>query len=192
MQPKRMFITGIPTAGKSWAGNLIATELNAVHIEIDDIRVELQKNPLYKDLVNFYFNLNEKEYFENTTHKEQWDDIVTQSEGMWTALLKKMRSYDNNPRPIVFEGVNLLPHLMRRDLPEYKGIVLLGPSFEKALERDRQSPRWGNTEELIHMEVESYFYGQRPHYKEEGLKYGYEVCDTATEAFNIAKSLWNI
>jgi len=192
MKPKRLFITGIPTAGKSWAGNLIATELGALHIEVDDMRLELQKDPSYAKWVNFYFNLNEKHYFENTTHKEQWDDIVAQSEGLWPALLKKIKVYEKEPRLIVFEGVNLLPHLMKQDLPEFKGIVLLGPSFEKTLERDMQSPRWGNTEELIHMEAESFFYGQRPHYKEEGLKHGYEVCDTATEAFHIAKSLWNL
>jgi hypothetical protein len=192
MRPKRLFITGIPTAGKSWAGNLIATELKAVHIEIDDMRVELQKDPAYRKWANFYFNLNEKKYFESTSHKEQWDDIVRQSEGLWPAVLKEIKSYEDDPHDIVFEGSHLLPHLMHRDLPDFQGIVLLGPSFEKVLERDRQSPRWGHSEELIHMEAESYFYGQRPRYKEQGEKYGYEICDTAVEAFEKTKELWNI
>lgn len=71
MNPKRLFITGIPLAGKSWAGNLIATELGALHIEIDDIKTELQTDSRYKDAINFYINQNEREYYENTTHKEQ-------------------------------------------------------------------------------------------------------------------------
>lgn len=92
----------------------------------------------------------------------------------------------------MFEGLNLLPHLMHKDLPSLKGIVLLGPSFEKILERNKQSPRWGNTEELQHMEAEAFFYGERPRYLEEGEKYGYKICDMATEAFHLAKEIWQI
>lgn len=192
MQPKRLFITGIPTAGKSWAGNLIATELGAIHVEIDDMRAEFQSDRRYRDAANFYLNQNEKEYYENTTHKEQWDNVIRQSETLWPAILNKIKSYESEPRPVVFEGVNILPHLAHHDFPHMKGIVLLGPSFEKTLERNKQSPRWGNTEELQHMEAEAFFYGERPRYLEEGEKYGYKICETAGEAFNLTKELWSL
>ena len=192
MQPKRLFITGIPTAGKSWAGNLIATELGAIHVEIDDMRAEFQHDRRYRDAANFFLNQNEKEYYENTTHKEQWDNVVRQSESLWPALFEKIKSYEKEPRPVVFEGVNLIPSLMHKDFPHMKGIVLLGPSFEKTLERNHQSPRWGNTEELQHIEAEAFFYGERPRYMEEGEKYGYKICDTATEAFNLTKEIWSL
>lgn len=190
MKPKRLFITGIPTAGKSWAGNLLETELGAVHVEIDDIRAVLQDDPKYQKWVNFYFNQNEKEYLTQTTPEDQWENLIKQSEGLWPALREKIQSYDKDERDVVFEGVNLLPHLMKRDFPDFDGIVMLGPSFEKTFERNKQSPRWGHTEELQRLEVEAFYYGERPRYKAEGEKFGYRVCDTATEAYLIVQDLW--
>lgn len=189
MKPKRLFISGIPTAGKSWAGNLIATELDAIHVEIDDMRKEVS-DPVYTKWMNFYYNQNERDYYKNTTREEQWRDLVKQSEGLWPFILKKIQSYENEPRAVVFEGVNILPHLAKRDIPDMPGIIMLGPSFEVTLDRNRQSPRWGHGEELLHIEAEAFFFGERPHYKEEGEKYGYEVCETATEAFGLVQKLW--
>ena len=55
----------------------------------------------------------------------------------------------------IFEGVNILPHLAHCDL-NFKGIILLGESFEVILERNKKDPRWGQTEELQKKEAEKY------------------------------------
>ncbi len=189
-KPKRFFITGIPTAGKSWAGNLLANEMGAVHVEIDDIRATLQDDLRYSKWINFYFKLNEREYLKNLSPEQRWDDVVQQSEGLWPALEAKIKSYEDEPRPVVFEGVNLMPHLMKKYFPEFDGAVLLGPSFEKTLERNTQSPRWGFTKELQRLEAECFFYDERPRYAKEADAYGYPAFDTATEVYIHVQDIW--
>jgi len=178
---KRLFITGIPTAGKSYLTKVIIKRNNGIHINIDDIRRKIRNNPKYKKWVNFYRDKDEKEYYMTTTYGKQWQNLVRQSEGVWPAILEKMESYQNETRLVIFEGVNILPHLAKKYLP-FPGIVIIGKSFEEVLNRNKQDSRWGGTEELQKLGAESFFYGKRPRYKAEAEKYGYPVFETADEA----------
>ncbi len=92
-----------------------------------------------------------------------------------------MVKYKDESRPVIFECVNMLPHMVKRDLG-FDGVVLIGASFEETLERNKKDPRWGNTLELQELEAKTFFYIQRPHYKEEALKYGYKTFERADEA----------
>jgi len=179
---KRLFITGIPTAGKSYLAEMIIKKNNGVHINVDDVREEIVDDSRYEKWVNFYWDQDEKIYYTTTTYNEQWQNLVRQSEGIWPAILKKIESYQSETRAVIFERVNILPHLAKKYLP-FPGIVIIGKLFKEVLGRNKEEPRWGETEELQKLEAESFFYGERPRYKAEAEKYGYPVFKTADEAF---------
>lgn len=185
---KRIFITGIPTAGKSYLAKKLAEKVGGIVVSIDDLREELVKDERYKKWVNFYLDQDEYTYYTNTTHNEQWANLVKQSEGLWPGVLAKIKKYDDEKRPIIFEGVNILPHLAHRDL-QVPGIAIIGRSFEETLERNKKEPRWGATLELQKLEADAFFNGERPHYKEEAKKYGYPVFETPNEAWELSLAI---
>src|SRR3989344_7705403 len=185
---RRFFITGIPTAGKSFLAKRIIKELGGKFISADDLREELENDPKYKSWVNFYLDQDEKTYYTSTNHEQQWQNLVKQSEALWPGILEILDKSDNNEKMVIFEGVNILPHLAKRDL-KFPGIVLIGKSFNETFERNKKDPRWGKTEELQKLEAEAFFYGERPHYKEEAEKYGYPVFDDVENAFKEATNL---
>jgi hypothetical protein len=82
----------------------------------------------------------------------------------------------------------MLPHLVKRDLG-FDGVVLIGSSFEETLERNRKDPRWGSTTELQELEANTFFNIERPHYKEEALKYGYPTFERADDAIEYCLSV---
>ena len=188
MDKKRIFITGIPTAGKSYLAKKLAEEVGGICVSIDDFREELTKDEKYKKWVNFYLDQDEYIYYTTTTYDEQWVNLVKQSEGFWSGVLAKIKEYDKEDRPIIFEGVNILPHLAHKDL-QIPGIAIIGRSFDETLERNIKEPRWGATEELQKLEAEAFFNGERPHYREESEKYGYKIFETPDEAWEVALSL---
>lgn len=175
---KRLFITGIPTAGKTWLAQQIAERVGGIAVSLDDVRENLAHDERYRKWVNFYLNLNEEEYFKTTSGEKQWENLVLQSEALWPALLEEISRYQNETKPVIFESVNILPHLAKRDLG-FPGIVLIGTSLEEVRRRNQESPRWGATAELQELEAHAFFYVERPHYQTEGLKCGYQVVEGA-------------
>ena len=99
-----------------------------------------------------------------------------------------IEKYKNETKPVIFECVNILPHIAKKHL-DFSGIVLIGKSYEEILERNIKSPRWGNTHELQALEAKTFFEIERPHYKAEAEKYGYEVFENYDDAFNKALTL---
>jgi 2-phosphoglycerate kinase len=182
---KRLFITGIPTAGKSYLAKKLAEEVGGVCVSVDDVREELAKDQRYKKWVNYYLDQDEYTYYTTTTYAEQWKNLVAQSEGFWPGILTALAQYADEDRPVIFEGVNILPHLAHKDL-QIPGIVIIGRSLEETLERNMREPRWGATEELQKLEADAFFNGERPHYKDDAEKYGYPVFETPNEAWATA------
>lgn len=185
MDKKKIFITGIPTAGKSYLAKKLAEKVGGICVSIDDFREELTKDERYKKWVNFYLDQDEHTYYTTTTHEEQWANLVKQSEGFWPGVLVRLAKYADEDRPVIFEGVNILPHLAHRDL-HIPGIAIIGRSFEETFERNKKEPRWGATEELQKLEADAFFNGERPHYKDEAEKLGYPVFETPDEAWATA------
>ena len=190
MPSPRLFITGIPTAGKSYLAKKLAKEVGGICVSIDDMREDLANDERYKKWVNYYIDQDEYAYYTTTGHDEQWKNLVAQSEGFWPGILAKLARYADEPRPVIFEGVNILPHLAHKDLG-IQGIAIIGRSFEEVFERNKKEPRWGETEELQKLEADAFFNGERPHYKEESLKYGYPVFETPDEAWETAVGILN-
>ena len=185
MNKKQLFITGIPTAGKSYLAKKIAEEVGGICVSVDDMREELSKDERYKKWVNYYLDQDEYIYYTTTNYDEQWKNLRAQSEGFWPGILARLVQYADEDRPIIFEGVNILPHLAHRDL-QIPGIAIIGRSLEETLERNMREPRWGATEELQKLETDAFFNGERPHYKEDAEKYGYPVFETPDDAWATA------
>jgi len=170
---KYVFISGIPASGKSYLAAKIAKALGLQHFKIDDWREEFRlKNKA--DWVDFFWNRDEAEYWRNTDCEEHWDNLVKQSEAFWPDIVSKIQITKQSGKPAIFEGVNILPHLARRDL-DFNGIVLLGESFEAILERNKKDPRWGQTEKLQIKEAEVFWNCERLKYKQEAEKYGFKT-----------------
>lgn len=190
MDKKRLFITGIPTAGKSYLAKRLAKEVDGICVSVDDMRKELSQDERYKHWVNYYLDQDEKTYYTNTNYDEQRQNLVAQSEGFWPGVLVRFAHYSDLEKPVIFEGVNILPHLAYRDL-KIPGIVLIGRSLEEILERNKQVPRWGATEELQKLQADSFFNGERPRYKDQSEQYGYPVFETADDAWTTALQILN-
>lgn len=188
MNKKRIFITGIPTAGKSFLGKKLAEKVGGVCVSVDDLREDLVKDERYKKWVNFYLDQDEYTYYTTTDYDEQWANLAKQSEELWSGILAKIARYSKEDEPVIFEGVNILPSLAYRDL-SMPGLAIIGRSFGEVLERNKKKPRWGKTEDLQKMEADAFFNGERPRYKAESEKYGYEVFETSDEAWDTALNL---
>lgn len=175
-----VFITGIPTAGKSYLADKIAKSLGITHVKMDAIRDEMVKDPTLEPWVNFFWHKNEAEYYPATPSEEQWQNIVNQSEAFWPTTKKKIEETLASGTPAIFEGVNLLPHLMRE--LTIKGVVILGNSEQETFERIKADPRWGNTDELQRLEAHAFFTIERPCYVAEAKKYGYPAFSDVSQA----------
>ena len=179
---KRLFITGIPTAGKSYLAQQLASEVNGIAVCLDDFRSALVVDERYRKWVNFYSDQDEAAYYAAHGPEERWRDLIAQSEALWPALLEKISSYQKEKASVIFESVNLLPHLAHRNL-DFPGIVIIGSSYEVVFGRNQKTPRWGATAELQELEAREFFYDERPRYKTEAERYRYPVFETPEDAF---------
>lgn len=182
---KRLFITGIPTSGKSFLAKEIAEKIGGVVVFMDDFREELSKDDKYKKWTNFYLDKDEKKYLTNTSDEQLWNNLVIQSEGLWPAFIAEINKYQEEIKPVIFECVNIMPHLAKKDF-NFPLIVLTGSSFNETFERNKKEPRWGNTLELQELEAKVFWYVERNKYIDEANKYGYLVFENTNEALEYA------
>ena len=175
-----VFITGTPTAGKSTLAKKIAESLGMQVVKGDSLRDEMLKDPILEPWVNFYWSKNEAEYYASVTPEKQWQDLVLQSEAFWPTMKKRIVQVLESGTPTIFEGVNLLPHLVNEvSIP---GIVLVNSSEEEVFERLKKASRWGETEELQRIEARIFFSSERPGYLREAEQYGIPAFSDPAEA----------
>lgn len=174
-----IFITGIPASGKSYLAKKLSKRFNMPILSIDELKNEMVKDPDLKKWVNFYWNVDEKEYYTTKSCEEQWDNLVAQSEAFWTFIKEKINEAMRK-EPHIFEGVNLLPHLVSS--LGINGMVLLGESEQSILDRIKKEPRWGRTESLQKLEANAFCNCEATYYRSEAKKYGYEVFNSADKA----------
>ncbi len=177
-----VFIGGIPASGKTYLAKKLSEATSLPFLETDDLKKEMEKDPDLKPWVNYYWNLDEKKYYTETSCQGQWKHLVNQSEAFWPYVLAQIQERLKNG-PLIIEGVNILPHLAREGL-NFSGVYLLGESKEKIYERIKKEPRWGKTEELKQLETESFFNCERVYYKQEAEKYSYRTFTSAIKAEN--------
>lgn len=169
-----IFIGGTPASGKSYLAKRVAEKTGAFHLDLDTLRKQVAEDPKLEYWVNFFWNQDEEEYLKNTPCEQHWENLVKQSEAFWPTILNKVNEVIKSHKTVTIEGVNILPHLAARNF-DFPGIYLLGQSFEEIFERNKQNPRWGQTEKLQKLEAELFFNCDRPKYKEEAEKYGFPI-----------------
>ena len=184
---KRLYITGIPTAGKSYLAQKLAEQVGGIVVKLDDYREVMAKDERFEKWVSLYWNIDEKHYYASTTPEQRWQELVDQSEALFPGFLEKINSYVNETKPVIFECVNLLPHLGQQ--LGFPGIVIVGNSYEETLQRNIQSPRWGSTLELQELEAKEFFFEQRPNYSSEAKQYTIQIFNNADEAYETALNI---
>lgn len=170
---KYVFIGGIPTAGKSFLAKKIADKTGAVHVEIDLLREEMVKDPKLKPWVNWYTDQDEEEYFKNTNNDLGWTHLKNQSEAYWQTIEAKVLEIKKNGKNAVFEGYNLLPHLVSKYF-DFPGIYLRAPTPEEILRRIKMKKRWGDGDKLHKMEVKFFLECFDKNFKKDAKSYGYK------------------
>ena len=177
---KRLVITGIPTIGKTSLAKRLAEAVGGICVSSEDIRHELRLDPKYTEATNFWKNKNKRTYYIKTSYGQQWKNLVTQSEQLWEGILEKINSYKDEERPVIFEGVSLLPHLVHKDL-DFPCAVIIGASLESVIEGNKEKPKWESTE--LELQSVALFLGDQPYFKAEAEKYNYPVFKNDDEAF---------
>lgn len=185
-----IFIGGTPASGKTYLARKLAEKTGAFHFDLDTLRKKMAKDPKLEYWVNFFWNQDEEKYLKETSCEEHWQNLVKQSETFWPVILSSVKEVMQSHKSAIFEGVNILPHLAKKDF-DFPGIFLLGESFNQIFERNKQNPRWGKTEELQGQEAALFFNCDRPKYQEEAAKYGYKVFADSETAENELISLLN-
>lgn len=183
MSNKYVFIGGIPTAGKSFLAKKIADETGAIHVEIDLLREEMAKDPKLKPWVNWYTDQDEEEYFQKTDNEAGWIHLKNQSEAYWKTIGKKVEEIKKTGKNAVFEGYNLLPHLVSKYF-DFPGIYLTAPKAEEILRRIEMKKRWGEGDKLHKMEVNFFVECFDKNYKKDAETYGYKCFANPIEAEN--------
>lgn len=199
-KPARIFITGIPTAGKSYLARKLARITGGYCLETDNLREEFKDDPALGEWARFFDEENEFAYYTDNDPRKQWQILSEVHEGIWPGVLRKIREYESGQiparsriasftrrpfareRPLIFEGINILPRLAKKDL-DFPGVVLIGKSFEEVLARNRERPRWGHTEEMIEMGARAFWFVERPRYIAEAQENGYPIFEDADRAF---------
>lgn len=182
---KRLCITGIPTSGKSTLAKRLAEEISGTAVHLDDLREELATDETYKKWVHFYLDQDQETYHNTYSPEEKRKHLVEQSEALWPAFYQKIESYKDVEQPVIFECVNLLPHLVHQHLA-FPCIVLVTETYEEVFKRNTKSPRWGGEKKLIEMNSKDFFFVERPYYIEEAKKYNDPVCSNMEDAYKLA------
>lgn len=177
------FIGGIPASGKSTLAKSICEKIGSLHVEVDDLRERAKEDPSLEKWVDFFWDLNEKDYLSSISPADHWENLKKQSENIWPYILREIKNVQASEQSAIFEGVSILPHLAKKDL-SFSGIFLLGESFEEILKRNILEPRWaaGEDEELLRKEAVMFYDWERPIYKTEAEKYGFKVFNSSQEA----------
>lgn len=168
-----VFITGIPTAGKSYLANKLCDSLGMRHVKIDDLWDTVEHDPVLGYWFNYFWHKDEAEYYRTSPPEKIWQDIVDQSEAFWVTAKKHIEQILVEGRPAIFEGVSLLPHLMQQ-IP-IKGIVLIAASEHQIFDRLKTKPRWSDKEELQRVEAHAFFNIESVNYAEQAKKYNYPL-----------------
>lgn len=165
-----VFITGTSTVGKTHISKALSAELGIPRLSTDFMRIEMLKDPALEPWVNLHSGVDEAEFFRTTTPEDRWQEKVRQSEAFWPTVKNHIETALRENTPTIFEGVNLLPHLISQ--LDIEGLVLYSESEEQIFERLKLNPRWGTTDELMRKEAHAYFTGEGRYFVEEAEKYG--------------------
>ena len=168
------FITGHPTAGKTWLAKKVCERTGAIHVGLDDLRAGMMEDSKLRSWARFFLDLDERGYWRDNSCQQHWTNVVAQAEAFWPVYRGRIQEILKDQSPAVFESIALLPHLVVREL-SLPGICLSLTSFRDVLERSMRAPRWEATRELQEIESHMIYECERPAYEREAEKHGVPV-----------------
>jgi 2-phosphoglycerate kinase len=186
-----VFVGGTPAAGKSFTVKKFIrnTGLDIYHSSTDDLREGMKKDPDLEKWANLFWNMNEMDYWKNSSFEENSELLIKQSEAFFPVILKHVSEIKLRHKNAIFEGVNLLPHLVKKHF-DFPGFFLTSENFDKILQRIKESPRWGETEELQKLEAKYFIEYDARFIKEEADKYGYKVFNDSDQVEKKLKKIF--
>jgi 2-phosphoglycerate kinase len=186
-----VFIGGTPAAGKTFTAKqfIQASEKDIHLVSIDNLRIEFSKNLELKYWVEFFSNQDETEYWRTITYEKHIENLINQSEAFWLPILDVIEQTKKDHEHAIFEAVNILPHLGRRDL-DIPGFFLICEDYQIVLQRNMKDPRWGKNEELQKLEAKYFVEYDARFIREEAEKYNYKVFNAEKDATNELSELF--
>ena len=178
---KRLFVTGIPTAGKSYLVKQLIEKTGGIPVFFDKVLDKHMTDPRYEKWINFYWNQDERTYLTQTSPEDQCRYLMQQAECFWPLFAEHIRSYRDETRPVIFDSVSLFPSLVSSEF-NFPGVVLIGSSVEETLARNQKDPRWSKLPELQELEAQAFFNIERPLYIAEARQFGLPTFEKADDA----------
>lgn len=177
-----VFVGGTPAAGKSYTVKdfIRNSGIDIAYISIDDLRDQFKDDPALKYWVDFFWEKDEQEYWQNSSYEEDIQNLIQQSEAFWPKVKEKINSVIATEKNAILEGVNLLPHLVK-EYPQVPALFIYSDDEQTLLERIKQDPRWGSEDHLQRMEARFFIEYDARFIKTEAPKHGYWITDSSVE-----------
>lgn len=189
-----VFLGGSPSSGKSLlASEFIGNDawvkgLKVVHSDIDSFKVEFAKDPSLLPWVNVFLSSDEKKYWETSSFEHHTKNLIGQSEALWGGILKKINEIKSQHEHAIFEGENLLPHLVKS--LDFGGFFLVLDDENELLRRLQSKYRWGLTDELKRLEAKYYIKYDVKFIQHEARKYNFKVVNKTIDGYKILEELF--
>lgn len=178
-----VFIGGTPAAGKSYMAKKFAEDsgLDITVVSIDDLREEWGKDPHLAKWVNIFSDKDENEYWKTADFEQHSQLLIQQSEAFFPKILEKVEQVKSQEENALFEGVNLLPHLVYKHFG-IPGFFLVNQNFNTVLTRLETAPRWGRSRDLQAMEARYFIEYDARFIREQSEKYGFKTFSDSSKA----------
>lgn len=174
-----LFIGGPPTSGKSYLAEKISQEMGTLHICTDKLRKKITFNDESFFVWKEFFISKPSEYWDLVTGEEYVKDCRLQTEAFWPKLVEEIKQLQLEHVAVIFEGVDMLPDLVRRDL-DLEGIYLVCKSEGESYLRNKE--RWGESDKLLQRESVLYATDEAMEIRRLAGEFGYKVFSNSQEA----------
>lgn len=186
------FIGGTPASGKTTTAQefINVSGLPIELVSIDSLREGFTEDNNLQYWRDFFFNVDEKEYWGNNSYESHMKNIVNQSEAFWPNILECVQKTIKEHEHAIFEAVNILPHLAKKDL-SFEGFFMIAEDENQLLDRLQKNPRWGQTEELQNLEAKYFVEWEARWIRNEANKYRYKVFNNKQDATSELSKIFN-
>jgi 2-phosphoglycerate kinase len=143
-----ILIGGAPTTGKSTVAQALAQQLDLPWLSTDQIRNTMRvvaDKDKYPDLFNG--GLDAETFLTSFTASEIVDKEIAQSEAAWLGIKAFIEEDYTWQKGFIIEGVNVLPHLVARDLsdnPNIRAVFLIDRNNERMHKVIYERGLWAN------------------------------------------------
>lgn len=187
------FIGGIPASGKTTLVKQFADEsgLSIYCLHIDEMWAPYREDPQLKPWIDLYWNKDEATYWAHATYESHIKDLENQSNAFWPKTLERIHTIQAQHEHALFEGVNILPELSRRDL-DFPGLFMVVKDQKTMFTRLKEHPRWGKTEELQRLEAKYFVEYDGQYIRQGAQRYGYPVAHNLKEGMRKLKRIFSL